>query len=117
MRKLFGVFTTKENLENVVAQARMLSEKVFVLELRDSDELLVTYNSTTNLGGSSLIFHRKKETNTLYSLNGLNSLIADLNGGIADPKYMVDWTKYRSCIILTQGFNTRITQTRIFKIV
>ena len=59
---------------------------------------------------------RKKETNTLYTINALNELIKKLNGGIVDTSYRVEWPHYRNSILLTQHNELKQLKTKIFKI-
>jgi hypothetical protein len=63
------------------------------------------------------LVHRKKESNTLYTINALNTLIKELNDGYLDPNYRVDWNDYRNCILLTRGNELKRINTRLHKIV
>ena len=66
---------------------------------------------------NTILTHRKKESNTLYTINALNSLIAHLNGGIVDKSYMVNWEDYRNSMILTDGDGFKVLKTSLFRIV
>jgi hypothetical protein len=66
---------------------------------------------------NTILLHRKKESNTLYTINALNTLIKDLNGGILDKSYMVNWNDYKNSILLTDGPNLRKLDTAIHKII
>jgi hypothetical protein len=61
--------------------------------------------------------HRKKETNTMYTINALNRLITSLNGGVEDRSYQVNWDDYRNALILTDGNGFKIMTTSLFRIV
>lgn len=61
--------------------------------------------------------HRKKESNTMYTINALNRLIKDLNGGVEDKRYQVNWQNYRNSIILTDGNTYKVLETKLFRIV
>jgi hypothetical protein len=61
--------------------------------------------------------HRKKESNTMYTINALNSLISSLNGGIVDKEYQINWNHYQNTLILTNGNGYKIMKTSLFKIV
>ena len=99
-KKLFATFVTKDEIENVVGQIReKLSGKcdsVFVLEIVDSDEYLLTYNvdncTQDELPEKTIMVHRQKTT--IYTINGLNELIKKLNGGVVDEKYPINWKHY-----------------------
>jgi hypothetical protein len=65
-------------------------------------------NSIVNsMVDNTILVHRKKQTNTLYTINALNELIKSLNNGIIDKSFAVNWNDYRNCILLiqTEGFN------------
>ena len=57
--------------------------------------------------GNTILVHRKKQTNTLYTINALNELIKSLNNGVLDKKFPIEWENYQNCILLiqTDGFN------------
>ena len=61
--------------------------------------------------------HRKKDTNTLYTINALNELIITLNNGILDKKYSIEWERYRDTLMLKkpEGFKTfKIKTTNVY---
>jgi hypothetical protein len=97
--------------------------KIFILESKDSDELICTYNvdtgnmSSTTIIANTILLHRKKESNTLYTINALNTLIRELNNGIADPNYKINWEDYRNTILLTQETGLRKLETKINNII
>src|ERR1700749_1636080 len=99
--KLFASFTVTESLEYTLAEIQqrysVLSSRVFVLESEDTPEYICTYSvDTNNLNDNSLLsdtilVHRKKDVNCLYSINALNILVASLNNGKIDPTYRIAW--------------------------
>jgi hypothetical protein len=126
LNKLFATFTTPAALEDTVATINrkysILFGKIFILESPQSDELICTYNiDTGNMAASpmanTILLHRKKESNTLYTINALNTLIKSLNGGILDTRFIVNWQDYKNSILLTNGPELRKLDTAIFKIV
>jgi len=94
---------------------------MFVLYVKSTDEYVVTYNveqgNVNDIPENTILVHRKKDTNTLYTINALNELIKKLNGGVVDPKYMVSWQHYRNCILLTNHNELKQLNTKIYKIV
>jgi len=126
LNKLFCTFTAKDDLENIVSTINrrylVLYNKIFILESPQSEELMCTYNiDAGNVSESpipnTILLHRKKESNTLYTINALNTLIKKLNGGVLDKSYVVSWNDYKNCILLTSGPNIRRLDTSIHKIV
>ena len=88
--KLFCTFTSLENLESLIDDLTraytIMYNKMFVLYVKSTDEYVITYNvEQGNVEGipmNTILVHRKKETNTLYTINALNDLIKKLNGGV-----------------------------------
>lgn len=125
--KLFATFSKKEDIDKTIevitGRYSILFNKIFILESKDSDEFICTYNidpgnlSTTTVLPNTILLHRKKESNTLYTINALNTLIKTLNNGYADPNYKVEWTDYKNTILLTNGPDLRKLETTIYKIV
>lgn len=123
--KLFCTFTTEEHIDSLVDTIKnkydIMYNKIFVLHAKSNDEYICTYNvdfgNVANFLDSTILVHRKKESNTLYTINALNTLIRELNGGKLDPNYRVDWNDYRNCILLTRGSELKRINTRLHKII
>tara|TARA_R110000772_G_scaffold182092_2_gene293369 strand:+ start:384 stop:851 length:468 start_codon:yes stop_codon:yes gene_type:complete len=123
--KLFCTFTDLEGLDPLIESIRskytIIYNKLFVLEIKDKDEYVVTYNvDQTNLSSipeNTILVHRKKESNTLYTINALNELIKKLNGGVVDTRFKIDWKHYSNCILLTQHNDLTQLNTKIYKII
>lgn len=126
MNKLFCTFSSKETLEDrlqeIISEYTITYNKIFVLSSPDSEEYLCTYNidvdgPTTAILSNTILLHRKKETNTLYTINALNELVKSLNNGIQDPAFKINWNDYRNSVLLTQGTGVKKLSTKIHKIV
>jgi len=123
--KLFCTFTNLEGLdtliEDIKSQYEIIYNKLFVLEIVGKEEYVVTYNveqaNVSTIPENTILVHRKKESNTLYTINALNELIKKLNGGVVDTKFRIDWQHYRNCILLTQHNELNQLNTKIFKII
>jgi hypothetical protein len=99
-----------------------LYDKIFVLRLLNNNEFVCTYNidtynSTGNVPEDTILVHRKKEFNVLYTINSLNEIIKSLNGGVVNPKFPINWSHYKNSILLTQNDELKQFKTRIFKII
>ena len=115
--KLYCTFTTPDKIEEITNTIQLsyviLFDKIFVLESLDGEKIMLTYNvdmgnsSTNGIIENTILVHRKKQTNTLYTINALNELIKSLNNGYLDKTYTVNWENYKNCILLiqTEGFN------------
>ena len=96
-------------------------KKMFVLFIKSTNEYVVTYNveqgNVSTIPANTILVHRKKESNTLYTINALNDLIKKLNDGVVNSNYRIDWQHYKNCILLTQHGEIKQLNTKIFKIV
>jgi hypothetical protein len=123
--KLFCTFVTEEALdfliEDISRAYSIMYNKMFVLFVKSTNEYVITYNvdqgNVENIPVNTILVHRKKETNTLYTINALNDLIKKLNGGVVDVSYRVNWQHYKNCILLTQNGDIKQLNTKVFKII
>ena len=123
--KLFCTFSTESNLpetlEDIQSRYKILYSKIFVLYAKSQEEYMCTYNvDFGNIGtflDNTILVHRKKETNTLYTINALNTLIKSLNNGRLDTTYKVYWQDYRNSILLTKGPELKQVSTKLHKII
>lgn len=123
--KLFCTFTDPQNLdvliEDIKSKYSIIYNKMFVLEIIGKEEYVITYNvehaNVSYIPENTILVHRKKESNTLYTINALNELIKKLNGGVVDTKFAINWNHYKNCILLTQHNELNQLNTKIFKII
>jgi hypothetical protein len=128
MNKLFCTFSHKEDLQESIykinRQYRIMYGKIFVLASPESDEYMCTYNIEidespikTRILPNTILLHRKKDTNTLYTINALNTLIKSLNYGVLDTKFSINWQDYKNSMLLTQGDSLRKLNTVIHNVI
>jgi hypothetical protein len=123
--KLFCTFATQDTLDKILQEIqtryKIIYNKIFVLYSKSQDEYICTYNvDFGNVGqflDNTILVHRKKESNTLYTINALNTLIKELNEGELDTSYRVNWSDYRNCILLTKGPELKRVNTKLFRII
>lgn len=123
--KLFCTFTTLEGMDSLIGDITsnydVMYKKIFVLHIKSNNEYVCTYNieqgNTNGLPPNTIMVHRKKDTNTLYTINALNELIKKLNGGVVDTRFPIDWQHYKNTILLTQHDELNQLRTKIHKIV
>jgi hypothetical protein len=123
--KLFCTFTSIEDLDNLVedisSNYEIIFNKIFVLYIQSNNEYACTYNvntaNLTEIPSGTILVHRKKESNTLYTINALNELIKRLNGGVVDTKFPIEWRHYRNSILLTNKDEFKQLKTKIYKII
>ena len=122
--RLYCTFATLDNFEELISTIQssyvILFNKIFVLESLDGEKIMLTYNvdinnsSNESMIENTILVHRKKQTNTLYTINALNELIKSLNKGVLDKKFPIEWNNYKNCILLiqTEGFNRIDTKVK-----
>jgi hypothetical protein len=125
--QLLCTFTTKDVLQTTLEQIKqtyyIVYNYIYVLQNKANlEELYITYNIDTQYKPTiplkdTILVHRKKQSNTLYTINALNELVKEENGGKADKDFMVDWDKFRNTIIVTNTEGTKKISTRIFEVI
>ncbi|MAH44174.1 hypothetical protein CL614_10750 [archaeon] len=126
--QLLCTFTTKNNLDSIIKEIKsnydIVFNKIYVLQNENyPKELICTYNVNAvgdldyNLVASTISLHRKKHTNTLYTINALNEVIKNLNNGILDTSYKIPWENFQNVIMVTNSEGLNKISTRIFKII
>ena len=126
--QLLATFTTKTDLEKTIERIKgaytIAFGKIYVLQNEDSvSELICTYNVDLSAGADfndvkgTISLHRKKHTNTLYTINALNEVIADLNNGVVDSKFIVPWENFQNTLLVTNSDGLNRINTRIYKII
>jgi hypothetical protein len=120
--QLLCTFAHRSDLNIVIdyiQQSYIIPEqRIFVFANADSmDNLYCTYNAdaTAQRGQNTISIHRKKETNTLYTVNALNEIIRTINNGILDKTFQLDWTVYQNSFILTDEAGYRVIDLVFFK--
>ena len=126
--QLLCTFTTKNNIDNTINKIKesyiIAFNKIYVLQNEDNPkELICTYNVESNdsvdynLVQNTISLHRKKHSNTLYTINALNEVIKNLNNGVLDTSYQVPWENFKNMIMVTNSEELNKINTRIFKII
>ena len=123
--KLYCTFLQDEGVDEVVdrilEEHDILFNKIFVLVSLDDHKTMLTYNidgPVYNLQlPNTILVHRKKQTNTLYTINALNEVIRYLNNGVLDTTYQVDWTRFRNSLLLTRPGGFKKVRTRLKTII
>jgi|TARA_B100000902_G_C26842898_1_gene684289 hypothetical protein len=125
--QLLCTFTNKQRLNEivdiVVTCNEVLYEKIYVFQnTNESNQLICTYNIEYQHDYQENIIdtislHRKKQSNTLYTINALNEVIREKNDGVLDKSYMVDWLEFENTLLLTNEMGLQKIPTKIFQII
>jgi len=124
--QLLCTFSNKKEITEMVLiikeSAPLSMRKIYVLQKEDNpNELMLTYNvkksDTSGFLPNTILLHRKKETNTLYTINAVNYIIKEANNGVLDTSYRLQWQNYRNSILLTNKQGLNIINTRLKEII
>jgi len=126
---LLATFILRSDLLNTVSLIHetysIINNQIFVLQDVAADQnLILTYNVEVNkkvifdqIIVNTIRVHRKKDTNTLYSVNALNEIVKLQNNGILDKSFIIDWTNYTSCILTVNNRLLKKTKTKLERII
>jgi len=125
--QLLCTFTKRNKLNEVIDVITTCNDivfnKIYVFSNEnDHHQLICTYNVEYDedfMQGipDTISLHRKKNTNTLYTINALNDLIRELNGGKLDKSFPINWENYKNSLLLTNENGLNKIPTRIYSII
>ena len=112
-----------ETIDIIISCNEILYDKIYVFQnQQDLTQLICTYNVEfidnyeENIE-NTISLHRKKQSNTLYTINALNEVIREKNNGVLDKSYMVDWNEFSNTLLLTNEMGLQKIPTKIYQIV
>tara|TARA_Y100000361_G_C11123834_1_gene324762 strand:+ start:497 stop:898 length:402 start_codon:yes stop_codon:yes gene_type:complete len=126
--QLLCTFTTQQDLDYTISEIKksydIIFDRIYILQNENNiDELICTYNVNNENGvdynavKGTISLHRKKYSNTLYTINALNDVIAELNNGVVDSKFIVPWEQFKNTLLVTNSQGLNKISTRIYKII
>ena len=125
--QLLCTFTTQDRLKPtidlIISCHDVLFDKVYVFNnQKDISQLICTYNIPNNQdnfieGMDTIALHRKKQSNTLYTINALNEVIRDKNNGVLDKTFPINWSEFQNSLLLVNEQGLNIIPTKIYKII
>jgi hypothetical protein len=112
-----------EEVNYIVNNMKLTNSYVFLLRNQsDPEKKIITYNATISKGTSfhphlyTMRVHRKKQTNTLYTINALNAAVAEQHGGKTGRDLKLDWGIYENSLLLTVGKKLQVHPIEVVKI-
>ena len=126
--QLLCTFTQVDKLDDILELIELcndiLYEKIYVYQnLKERNQLICTYNVEYDEENhpedipNTISLHRKKQSNTLYTINALNEVIRSLNNGVLDKRFTIPWENYQNSLLLTNESGLNKIPTKIYKIV
>ncbi len=126
---LLATFITRGELLNTITLIQdaynIVNGCIFVLQESYAEQnLILTYNVEMDkkvvfdqIIANTIRVHRKKDTNTLYSVNALNELVKLQNNGVLDKNFIIDWSGYTNCILTVKNGSLKNTKTKLERII
>ena len=106
--QLLCTFTTILDLPSCITNIHKTYSVESISNMRcyqyvDESAVVCIYNTTNTQHRmqDTITINRKKDTETLYSINALNALIREQNNGVLDRSYRVNWIHYENKLLLT----------------
>lgn len=126
--QLLCTFVNTSELDAVVTQIKntytLVFNKIYVLEnINDSNQLVLTYNVekhetlSATPPVSTISVHRKKQTNTIYTINAINRLIEEKNNGVLDKSFRINWEELRNMILVTAYSKLKVINTKLSHVI
>ena len=112
-----------DTVKLIIECNEIVFDKIYVFQNEDDHhQLICTYNVEYDenfIEGvpDTISLHRKKQTNTLYTINALNEVIRELNGGVLDKRFPIPWDDYYNSLLLTNDSGLNKIPTKIHSIV
>ena len=121
----FAPFSKLDDVIEIIIECNdILYNKIYVFEnAEDASQLICTYNieyakdAYPQYIPNTISLHRKKQSNTLYTINALNEVIRSLNGGVLDKRFPIPWEEYQNTLLLTNEKGLNKIPTKIHKII
>ena len=110
-------------VEFIVNNIEITNNLIFLLQDKDDPEKkIITYNALVEPGQPfnprlfTMRMHRKKQTNTLYTINALNKAVAHQHDGKTGKHLKLDWDQYENSVLLTSGNELTVHPVEVSKI-
>lgn len=128
-QQLLCTFTPPTSLSLTVDYIKtyysIYNNKIFLYREGDCQSkpssLLLIYNIDQNLrqeglAKNTISIHRKKYTNTFYTINALNLLIEKINNGVLDKNLEIDWENYTDKLMVVNDSRLKVVDICFEKI-
>ena len=121
--QLLCTFTTQDRLKTtidlIISCHDVLFDKIYIFNnQKDISQLICTYNIPNNQdnfieGMDTIALHRKKQSNTLYTINALNEVIREKNNGVLDKTFPITWSEFQNSLLLVNEQGLNVIPTKI----
>ena len=121
MRVLLMSFSNTEDYRNRLQEIREVFRPeggIFILENRfDENEIFLTFNTEYNFKiGGYIKINKKRDTNTLFTIDAVNYLSMQENGEIVKD-WIPNWNEFENCLLLIRNGELAVIPTKIKEII
>lgn len=114
-------YLVDDTVDKIKNEFSLFNNKIFLFKpLESKEDYILSYNvimdSYKKFLSNSIMVHQKRETNTIYTINALNELIMNLNNGILDKSYQIEWERYKNCALLKNKDGFRVVKIILVKV-
>ena len=127
---LLASFVTSSDEEQVLNEVNFIvdnltltNQYIFLFQLvNEPDKKVLTYNILPEKGKPfnprlfTMRIHRKKQTNTLYTINALNAAVASQHDGATGKNLKLNWEPFVNSLLLTEGKKLQVHPIEVVKI-
>ena len=126
---LLGVFVNgddtivDEAVQKILESFSLTSKYIFILKNEEEEnKTLITFNalqdreSIEKIRFFTIRLHRKKQSNTLYTINGLNLAVAKENNGQTGKHLKLNWEEYQNTVLLSYNRSLKTFRVKLDKI-
>ncbi len=115
-----NIHSYQKDITSICDHYKVDGGKIYILKNEESlNEIFLTYNVEKTIGKHyprTISVHRKKDYNILYSINALNQLIKEENGGQHSASFQVDWSKFKDSIIVVNEEKIKAMPTKLIRV-
>jgi len=109
-----------DTINNIKSEYQLINNKIITINnVENEDELFCIYNIIITNGNvnfpNTILIHRKRKTNTLYTINSLNNMIWVLNDGNFSHDFIIPWENYRNTLWRMKEDKLDIVKTQLYK--
>ena len=123
--RLLCTFVHAENLnfalDYIYRYYQLSTNSIYVFKnVENSKELFCTYNISGDrqlrFAENTILVHRKKDTNSIYTINAMNDLIRRINNGVLDTSISLDWELYSNMLLYTKDGHLRKVELELKRV-
>lgn len=107
MKKLLCTFCCSEDVGLAISAIKnnydLIYKKIYIFEnLSKRNGVILSYNVSgfKEFISNTILINRNSSTNTLYTINAMNSIII-YKVGYLDKEYIIDWYYYKNKLLTT----------------